>query len=1034
MILNKPSLNKKNNFFQTSTINKIIEYVYSQNLQEILLKDKLPFINNIDSQIQEMIISNSKGNEIQNKSDLSLYQNQKHLIISRYESDYSLLKSQYEKYKQNPNAVIYLRKYRKHCINSGVTPLHKCTLNNTFGKFIEVNNSKKNNNNNFVICTKCQYCYKISFIKIFCSDCKCEYFSSKLNENENENIFPATWKEYHCNPIIINEMMKCIKCENILYLNLSSQNLICLNNKCNFISNPRSIVWKCKICKKDFRSLPRVYNPLEKKILEDEIWKALILKIKSKPKKLFCCLTKENNENIKYFHDKYCKGELYKGNINGNEIVICSKCHAVNFYEKFKWTCPKCNNKVSFVQNKSQIVKKENDDKVNIKLKNELKIIKDIKLKNEEHHNKQNNINSKNDLLFQYCFHKQKKNNNDDKDENEKRILKLKKDLLMPSYNNNSHLNKNIEDNFQREPKPNYLKKFKKIKYQTLFDILEEREKYKLDNQGINNNDKAMRNTRNSLNQKNGKKRKKLPEESNFTSKKNEHNIIYKQYLSPFHSSNTDIKRINSKQNINNIIKVNLFQNSSNKFQVISSDIDEEINYNNYKDLYYTKRYKDEHSTTTNEDFEKSEFRKKTKSSNKINKTNLDYKKKYLNEQDDFNKNLIISTKILDKNISTKNNIINSKQKIKKREFSNNKSKNQLFKRIYLDKIDFSKEKKLNRSKDNIKKSIIKEILKPINENSTNINNKSEIQVSAFDILNKNLLLKEDFLRISQDCKIPSFKESDFKFINSIEIGFNGVIYLVENKQTRKLYALKRVICQDISEILKHKKELELCYLLNHHNLIKIYNIYFKYLDFSTYILYILMEKVESSWEKEIEQRAETKNYYTEKELINILKQLIDVLLYLQKKGISHRSIKPSSILICENNTYKISDLGEVKQNNNNENKLATLKGDQLFMSPNLFFVLKYDGNCLKVKHNLFKSDVFSLGYCFLYAMALDIKLLKNIREESSMNDVILIINKFGLDKRYSKIFMDIIYKMIQTDENKRYDFFELSNDIIKKF
>ena len=50
------------------------------------------------------------------------------------------------------------------------------------------------------------------------------------------------------------------------------------------------------------------------------------------------------------------------------------------------------------------------------------------------------------------------------------------------------------------------------------------------------------------------------------------------------------------------------------------------------------------------------------------------------------------------------------------------------------------------------------------------------------------------------------------------------------------------------------------------------------------------------------------------------------------------------------------------------------------------------------------------------------------------MNDVILIINRYGLDKRYSKIFMDIIYKMIQTDENKRYDFFELSNDIIKKF
>ena len=194
------------------------------------------------------------------------------------------------------------------------------------------------------------------------------------------------------------------------------------------------------------------------------------------------------------------------------------------------------------------------------------------------------------------------------------------------------------------------------------------------------------------------------------------------------------------------------------------------------------------------------------------------------------------------------------------------------------------------------------------------------------------------------------------------------------------------------------------------------------------------MEKAESTWEKEIEKRAETKNYYTEKELINALKQLVDALLYLQKKGISHRNIKPSNILICENNVYKISDLDEVKENDNNENKLATLKGNQLFMSPNLFFVLKYDGNCIKVKHNLFKSDVFSLGYCFLYAMALDIKLIKNIREESSMNDVILIIKNYGIDKRYSKQFMDIIYKMIQTDENKRYDFYELNNDINKNF
>lgn len=70
---------------------------------------------------------------------------------------------------------------------------------------------------------------------------------------------------------------------------------------------------------------------------------------------------------------------------------------------------------------------------------------------------------------------------------------------------------------------------------------------------------------------------------------------------------------------------------------------------------------------------------------------------------------------------------------------------------------------------------------------------------------------------------------------------------------------MKRVICRDISDIIKYKKEFELCYLLNHSNLIKIYNIFFKYIDTTTYLLYILMEKAESNLENEIEKRAETK-------------------------------------------------------------------------------------------------------------------------------------------------------------------------------
>ena len=163
------------------------------------------------------------------------------------------------------------------------------------------------------------------------------------------------------------------------------------------------------------------------------------------------------------------------------------------------------------------------------------------------------------------------------------------------------------------------------------------------------------------------------------------------------------------------------------------------------------------------------------------------------------------------------------------------------------------------------------------------------------------------------------------------------------------------------------------------------------------------------------------------------MKQLVSALYYFQTNNIAHRDIKPQNILICKNNIYKITDLGEAK-NSDNTSKLATLKGSQLFMSPNLFLVLKYDGNKVKVKHNIFKSDVFSLGYCFLYAMSLDIKLIKLLREETSMFDVLSIMKRFEIENKFSEKFMNIIYKMIQTDEDKRCDFIELNEEINKNF
>ena len=81
--------------------------------------------------------------------------------------------------------------------------------------------------------------------------------------------------------------------------------------------------------------------------------------------------------------------------------------------------------------------------------------------------------------------------------------------------------------------------------------------------------------------------------------------------------------------------------------------------------------------------------------------------------------------------------------------------------------------------------------------------------------------------------------------------------------------------------------------------------------------MYILMELVDYDWEKEIKKRSKLKLYYTENELITILKSLIETFSLLQTKGISHRDIKPQNIL-CYNKNNENSNINN--KNNNNDN------------------------------------------------------------------------------------------------------------------
>ena len=271
--------------------------------------------------------------------------------------------------------------------------------------------------------------------------------------------------------------------------------------------------------------------------------------------------------------------------------------------------------------------------------------------------------------------------------------------------------------------------------------------------------------------------------------------------------------------------------------------------------------------------------------------------------------------------------------------------------------------------------------------------------------------------------RLPIFNIDNYTIKKTLGEGTNGVIYLVMNNTTKKFYAMKKLIANNISELDFLQKEFQICYQNPHPNVLTIYGVCVRCFDSTTFVLYVLMPLAEKDLEMEISERIKRKKYYKESELINMIKQLVEALCYLQKeRNVAHRDIKPENILIFKNHVLKLADFGEAKVNNANKKK-KTIRGTEFYMSPIL-----YEGNLKSkydIQHNPFKSDVFSLGYCFICASALDPEVINEIRQVKDQSKIKQILKKY-FHNEYSDKYINLLLKMITLDENQRVDFIGL--------
>ena len=278
------------------------------------------------------------------------------------------------------------------------------------------------------------------------------------------------------------------------------------------------------------------------------------------------------------------------------------------------------------------------------------------------------------------------------------------------------------------------------------------------------------------------------------------------------------------------------------------------------------------------------------------------------------------------------------------------------------------------------------------------------------------------------------FKPDEFKLVEKIGFGSFGKIYKVRWIRNNENYAMKIINIKHFDDIDDTQKKLKImrdfCKETNSQGIIKTYGNLYEKIGREDYKYYILMELAQTDWEQEIKKRDKKQLFYTQPELFDIIKQLVSCYALLQKNNISHRDVKPQNVLIL-NGLYKLCDFGEARNISGKNGYIhQPIRGSELYMSPILFDAL--NNNQIDVLHNSYKSDVFSLGMCIFLAATLSFDSLYEVREEKDMKIIKKILVKY-LVPRYSKNLVDILYNMLEIDEDLRPNFIELEKIIFYK-
>ena len=183
---------------------------------------------------------------------------------------------------------------------------------------------------------------------------------------------------------------------------------------------------------------------------------------------------------------------------------------------------------------------------------------------------------------------------------------------------------------------------------------------------------------------------------------------------------------------------------------------------------------------------------------------------------------------------------------------------------------------------------------------------------------------------------LTQYSLENYTFLKTIGEGTFGKVKLALHKITQEKVAIKILEKKKITskkDLERIEKEIKYMKILNHPNIVKIYEIIEDENNF-----YISMEYVPGG---ELFNYIVKNKRLTENEASFFYSQIIHIIKEIHKHKICHRDLKPENLLLTQNKTIKIIDFG---LSNEYEDYLMTPCGSPCYASPEVIKGMKYSG------------------------------------------------------------------------------------------